>query len=219
VFKKSEGIHWDKGAAFMAQMVFFKPRIWTLEETTDGPRVVIPSPCLWPLAIFLGVWLCGWMAGEVSAAKSLWQLARTSDTWLALLPGAFLLFWLSGWTMAGIFIWGAFLFSIQGREVVSLHGDRLRIRLETLVGLGWSWHFSLPEMAPPQLIAIPLQKNKDLDDTRLAGAMLPNYSGVVIRSGSKSWRLGLGVDEPGARDLLHTLTVRFGLGVTHLSHY
>jgi len=196
----------------MAQVVFFKPRIWTLEETSDGPHVVIPSPCLWPIAIFLGLWLCGWTAGEVSAAKSLWQLAHTADSWLALLPGTFLLFWLSGWTVAGLFIWGAFLFSVQGREVVSLRGDRLRIRLETLLGLGWSWYFSLAEMAPPQLIALPQSENKSLKTARLAGAVLPNYSGVVIRSGAKTWRLGLGLDEPGARDLLHTLTARFGLG-------
>lgn len=195
----------------MAQMIFFKPRGWTLEETPDGPRVVIPSPCLWPLTIFLGVWLCGWTAGEVSAAKALWQMARSSGSWLSLLPGAFLLFWLSGWTAAGVFIWGAFLFSIKGRETVSLREGRLRIRLETLLGLGWSWYFSLAEMAPPRLMAMPLTKNAELNDPRLAGAVLPNYSGITIRSGAKSWRLGMGLDETGARDLLHTLKARFGL--------
>lgn len=203
----------------MAQITFFKPRTWTLDETSDGPRVVVPSPCLWPVAIFLGFWLWGWTDGEISAAKSLWQIASTADGWLALLPGAFLLFWLSGWSVAGIFIWGAFLFSIQGREVVSLRGNRLRIRLETLLGLGWSWHLSLAEMAPPRLMVMPPLENKNLDAARLAGGALPNYAGIEIRSGAKSWRLGLGLDEQGARNLMHTLTSRFGLrkGISNVS--
>ncbi|HAT72517.1 MAG TPA: hypothetical protein DCS63_06855 [Elusimicrobia bacterium] len=142
-------------------MAIFKARTWALEETTDGPRVVIPTPFLWPISIFMGFWLCGWTAGEVSAAKALWQLARSADSWPALLPGGFLLFWLAGWTAAGFFTWGAFLFSIQGREVVSLSGDKLRVRLQTLLGLEeagakdllhtLSARFGLPRAGEPEL--------------------------------------------------------------------
>ena len=195
----------------MAQLNIFKARSWTLEETTDGPRVVIPSPCLWPVSIFLGFWLFGWTEGEVSAAKSLWQIAQSANGWPALLPGGFLLFWLAGWTVGGVFAWGIFLFSIQGREVVSLNGDKLRVRLETLLGLGWSWNLPLAEMAPPRLMVMPVPPNKNLDEARAAGAVLPRYSGITISSGSKKWRLGLGLEESRAKDLLHTLTSRFGL--------
>ena len=121
-------------------MAIFKARTWALEETTDGPRVVIPTPFLWPISIFMGFWLCGWPA---------------------LLPGGFLLFWLAGWTAAGFFTWGAFLFSIQGREVVSLSGDKLRVRLQTLLGLEeagakdllhtLSARFGLPRAGEPEL--------------------------------------------------------------------
>lgn len=194
----------------MALLATFKTRSWTLEETSDGPRVVIPAPVLWPVSIFLGFWLCGWTAGEVSAAKALWQLARTAQAWPALLPGAFLLFWLAGWTLAGIFTWGIFLFSIQGREVVSLNGGVLRVRLETLLGLGWSWRFQVAEMAAPRLLVLPLT-GKNLDAARAAGGGLPAYSGIALGAGARSWRLGLGLDEAGAKNLLHTLTSRFGL--------
>lgn len=192
-------------------MAIFKARTWTLEETTDGPRVVIPAPFLWPVSIFLGFWLSGWTAGEMSAARSLWQLARAADGWLVLLPGGFLLLWLAGWTAAGVFIWGIFLFSIQGREVVSLNGDKLRVRLETLLGLGWSWYFELARMAPPRLLVLPVPGNKSPEFSQAAGEALPGYSGITISSGAKKWRLGLGLEEAGAKDLLHTLTSRFGL--------
>lgn len=195
----------------MAQLNIFKPRSWTLEETTDGPRVVIPSPCLWPVSIFLGFWLFGWIEGELSAARSLWQIARSADSWPALLPGGFLLFWLAGWTVGGVFVWSLFLFSIQGREVVSLDGDKLRMRLETLLGLGWSWRFPLAEMTPPRLLVLPAAGNRNLDAARAAGAALPKYSGITINCGSRKWRLGLGLEESRAKDLLYTLTSRFGL--------
>jgi|GEM_PF-1089054 len=192
-------------------MAIFKARSWTLEETSEGPRVVITAPFVWPLSIFLGFWLFGWTGGEISAAKSLWQLLQTFDSWVALLPGAFLMFWLACWTVAGVFIWGVFLFSIQGREVVSLSGGKLRVRLETLLGLGWSWRYELAEMAPPRLMVMPVAGNKNPEAARAAGAPLPKYSGIAISCGSRKWRLGVGLDEAAAKDLLYTLTSRFGL--------
>ena len=192
-------------------MTILKARVWTLEETPDGPRVVIPAPFLWPLSLFLGFWLCGWTAGEMSAARELWHLLRSADGWLALLPGGFLLFWLAGWTAAGIFTWGIFLFSIQGREVVSLRGGQLRVRLETLLGLGWSWRFELAELAPPRLIVMPAPRSRGQGAAQAPGAAAPAYSGITLSGGGRKWRLGLGLDEAGARNLLYTLTSRFGL--------
>ena len=98
---------------------FLKNREWGLEETSDGPAIEIPSPCIWPLALFFLAWLAGWTAGEVSAAKALYGIVRGAEHWAALLPGAFLVFWLAGWTAGGIFAWGIFLFSLSGKEVVS----------------------------------------------------------------------------------------------------
>jgi hypothetical protein len=195
----------------MARQIVFMTRAWSLEEAPDGPRVVIPSPFLWPLTIFLSFWLWGWTMGEVSAAKSLWQLAQTATDWMALLPGAFLLFWLAGWSAAGVFVWGTFLFSIQGREVVTLQGGLLRVRLETLLGLGWSWRFNLAELEAPRLLSLQVTGNKKPEDARAAGAALPDYAGIKLKAGSKSWRLGLGLTQAAARDLMHTLSARFGL--------
>lgn len=195
----------------MAQRVFFGARAWSLEEAPDGPRVVIPSPFLWPLTIFLGFWLWGWTMGEISAARALWQLAQTANGWLALLPGAFLLFWLAGWSAAGVLVWGTFLFSIQGREVVTLQEGMLRVRLETLLGLGWSWRFSLAELEAPRLLSLQTAGNKSPAAAGAAGAVLPDYAGIKLKAGSKSWRLGLGLTQSAARDLMHTLSARFGL--------
>lgn len=195
----------------MTQANFFKTRIWNLEDTTDGPRIVIPSPFLWPLSIFFGFWLGGWTMGEISAIKGLWQLANSANSWVALLPGVFMLFWLAGWTVGGVFAWSVFLFSIQGREVVTLDGTMLRVRLETLLGLHWSWRFNLAEMEAPQLMVMDVGDSENAQRIRAAGGMLPDYSGIKLKAGKKTWRLGLGISQPAAKELMYTLHSRFGL--------
>jgi hypothetical protein len=46
---------------------------FTLEHTADGIRASVPSRKNWFVIIFLGIWLCGWFAGESSTL--LWQVA------------------------------------------------------------------------------------------------------------------------------------------------
>ena len=190
---------------------FFKSREWSLEETSDGPAIVIPSPCIWPLALFFLVWLGGWTAGEGSAVKSLYGIIRGATPWAALFPAAFLVVWLAGWTIGGIFAWSIFLFSLNGREVVTLREDKLRVRLETFFGLGWSWKFAVPGMSPAKVVAMPLPAGKTPQGA--GGAAMPQakFAFIAIASGGKTWRLGLGLDERRAGDLLHTLNSRFGV--------
>lgn len=195
----------------MAQYVVFNERAWSLEEASDGPRVVIPSPFLWPLSIFLSLWLWGWTMGEISAAKGLWHIVRSANSWLAVLPGAFLAFWLAGWTVGGVFVWGAFLFSIRGREVVTVRAGMLVLRLETFLGLGWSRRLGLAELEAPRLLSLRAADNKKLEEARAAGTVLPDYAAIRIRAGKKSWLLGAGLSQGAAKDLLYTLSARFGL--------
>lgn len=195
----------------MAQHIIFGVRNWTLEDTTDGPRVVIPSPFLWPITIFFSFWLWGWTMGEISAIKGLWQIASSATSWVALLPGAFMLFWLAGWTVGGVFAWSLFLFSIQGREVVMLEGAVLCVRLETLLGLHWSWRFNITELEAPRLLSLLAGESENFDKIKGAGGVLPDYAGIKLTAGKKTWRLALGVSLASAKELAYTLHSRFGL--------
>ncbi|HNW43155.1 MAG TPA: hypothetical protein PKI19_01530 [Elusimicrobiales bacterium] len=190
---------------------FFTPRDWNTEETSDGPRIVIPAPRIWPLPLFFGFWLCGWTTGELAAGRSLLQILQSGPSGAELLPAAFLAVWLCAWTLGGLFVWAIFFFSLNGREVVNLQGDRLRIRLETFLGLGWNRFFSLQGMLPPRLQNIPIPVPKTSVPGQTPGAPGLNYSHLVIESGTNRWRLGLGMEEQRAKELLYTLVTRFGL--------
>src|SRR2546428_13472131 len=87
------------------------------ERTMDGLefRLRPRGPGRWFKAAFLGLWLCGWAAGE---AFALWALvigaralltgeppkpaAAPLQVGAALGMGAFLLAWLAVWTLGGI---------------------------------------------------------------------------------------------------------------------
>lgn len=190
-------------------MNFVRPRSWKLEETSSGPRIIISVPGIWPLAAFLGLWLCGWAAGEVSAAKALWGLVRSwQGDWMALFPAVFLVVWLAGWTIGGAFVWGFFLFSLRGREVVTLEGAELRVRLETLMGLRWGSRFSLQGLSPAKLELTEFPLKKPSFPGGPASAFLSHIS---IEGGGRKWKLGAGLDENAGRELLHVLVSRFGV--------
>lgn len=187
----------------------FKGRDWTQEETPEGARIVIPAPRLWPIAAFFALWLAGWTAGEVSAVKQLWGLFSGGGGAGAVFAEAFMLFWLAGWTVGGAFAWGVFLFSLDGREVLTVREDKFCVRLETFLGLGWTWRFDIPGMAPPRLVAAgPGEGVAAGGQNPLAGLRLVY---VAIESGGRKWKLGAGLLEQRAKDLLYALNSRFGL--------
>ena len=190
-------------------MNLIKPRAWKLEETSAGPRVVISVPGVWPVSVFLGLWLCGWAAGEVAAARAIWGFIQSwQGGWVSLFPAAFLVVWLAGWTAGGIFAWGFFLFSLRGREVVTLEGAELRVRLETVLGLSWGRRFRLQGMAPAKLVLTEVSLKKPSFPGAPSAASL---SHIAIEGGGKKWKLGAGLDEAAGRELLHVMVSRFGL--------
>jgi hypothetical protein len=109
-----------------------RPRYRT-EETFDGLEISIPAKRMWFAAGFLGFWLMGWLAGEVAVTAILVVgLINVIQNGLALIPqgpvGLFLLGWLGAWTVGGLAAMRAWLWSMGGREVVTV--GRISLRIE-----------------------------------------------------------------------------------------
>jgi len=108
---------------------------WTVDFGFDGASFVVSGMRIWPLTCFLGLWLCGWTAGEVSVVRSLMAGAVPA------FATVFLMAWLIGWTAAGISTWIVFLYSVVGREVVIVGPGRLRVRWQ-IFSLRWTREFA-----------------------------------------------------------------------------
>jgi hypothetical protein len=107
----------------------------SIEQTPAGLRIVMPVPRVIFAMIFLGVWLTGWAAGELSA---IWALTRL-DTLLN--PASlFLLVWLTGWTCGGAFAIVSLSMMLDGREIVTFSPVRVVRRVEAFRwGLDWPY--------------------------------------------------------------------------------
>ena len=65
---------------------------------SDGLRLIIqiPSKKNWFIILFLLVWMGGWYMGEFSSIRELMATDKLGDE-------GFLIFWLLGWTLGGLF--------------------------------------------------------------------------------------------------------------------
>ena len=77
-------------------------RIQVRTDLSSCPLLTLPKAKTgllhYGIAAFLIVWLCGWAAGWLSAAREITTAGRAGAS-----GGAFLIFWFAGWTIAGGF--------------------------------------------------------------------------------------------------------------------
>jgi hypothetical protein len=201
---------------------------WRLEESASGARLVIPTRPVWPVALFLTVWLGGWTMGEVFAAR---QLLFGSEPWFA---KGFLLFWLTGWTVGGAVAWAFFLGACGlARETVWRDGPDLCVRWGVW-GLGWTTRYAATAMGPlvaPERVAEqsrPPTGGGGLvvapDEGPLRPGRAGSLSGALYRAGGLSpgvrfsyfgseKSVGAGLDEGQAARLAEVMALRFGLRV------
>lgn len=99
-----------------------------VNDGPEGLEIVIPAPRVWPAVVFLGLWLAGWVTGEVFALR---QILPPSP-----LPAkAFLAAWLACWTFGGVAALSTCVWLLAGHERVRLRPDALTIQREAF-GLG-----------------------------------------------------------------------------------
>ena len=93
----------------------------TIDDHLTGMKITIPARKNWFIVVFLGFWLCGWIAGETFALKTV----ITSLSGGA--PELFIIVWLCGWTIGGLFAFRTFWWLLMGKEVISIDQGALTI--------------------------------------------------------------------------------------------
>jgi hypothetical protein len=166
-------------------------------ETSEGFEISIPAKRNILLMLFLAAWLVGWCFGEVFAAHELFLGTDNA-------PVMFLGAWLIGWTLGGGFALYAWLWMLRGREVVVLRLDTLLTKRD-LWGVGRSKEYDLGHIKSVRVA--PLSWNP----YDWSGAM--QFWGIgggpiAFDYGSQTVRLGSGVDEAEAREIVKELRSR-----------
>jgi hypothetical protein len=172
---------------------------FTLENTPNGLQAIVPARKNVFVLLFMCVWLCGWVFGEVNAIREL--LAPSEST-----PNLFLMVWLAGWTLGGAFALGTLAWQLAGREVISIGNATLEHRVEAF-GVGRTRTYRLSEVK--DLRATEYSSNPFTNQA----AWFPPVTGsgmgpVAFDYGARTMRLALALEEAEAKLLVSKLASR-----------
>jgi hypothetical protein len=109
----------------------------TVERTPDGVRIVMPVPRIKFVIAFLGLWLVGWAAGEISVLHTLTRLPSLISPMTL-----FYLVWLVGWTIGGVAAALLLAIVLDGKETVTFTPERIVRRIEAY-GRGLDFPYSM----------------------------------------------------------------------------
>ncbi len=162
-------------------------RATTIEETPEALRVIMPAPRVGCVAVFLSVWMMGWLVGEVSALGALFRMGSLLNP-----ASLFLVVWLLGWTAGGLVAASILVFMLDGAEVVTFSEAEIRRRAEAF-GRGFDWVY-------------PMAEAKNLRPTGDENGV---KSFVSFDHNGKTIRFGTGLNETEAERVVEAVWSRF----------
>lgn len=184
----------------MADVAPGTPR-YTIQDDFATLRVAIPAPRNWPTILFLGFWLMAWAVGEIIVGALFLRgvLATLRGQTPNVGEGAGMLFmgiWLTFWTLGGGFALLVWLWSLAGREIITIDGEGLTIR-RAVFGIGPARRY----------VAGYVDRLRVADESGASsgpwgGALAFDYGGDTIR-------FGAGLNPGEAREVLARIAARF----------
>jgi hypothetical protein len=172
-----------------------------VNDSPEGLEIVIPAPRIWPVVVFLGLWLAGWATGEAFALRQF--LSPTPVPAKAVLA-----VWLAFWTFGGTAALSICLWMLVGHERVRLRPDALTIQREAF-GLGPTRVYELDRIR--NLRAQPMPPLTEVTVARSAQA--PDGKRVVPAEQAKTVLRVIGIGGPGISFTYASRAVRFGVAL------
>lgn len=164
----------------------------TVQETPAGLEVVVPGRRNWFVAVFLGLWLCGWAMGEVTVPVMFAQ-GKVREAGAEL----FLIVWFLGWTLGGSVALYSFGWLVSGRERVVFSATRIGIKCEVF-GLGRMREYDAAHVRALRFSAVPANPF----DFRHALTFWGGGGGLLsFDYGATTVRFGAGIEESEAKSL------------------
>lgn len=172
-----------------------------VNDSPEGLEIVIPAPRVWPVVIFLALWLAGWATGEVFALRQILSPAPVPAK-------VFLAVWLAFWTFGGTAALSICVWMFVGHERVRLRPDVLTIQREAC-GLGPTRVYGLD-----RVLNLRAQPMPPLSEVTVApGAQAPDGKRAVPAEQVKTVMRAFGIRGPGISFTYAGKPVRFGVAL------
>ena len=166
----------------------------------EGLEIVIPARRSLLVLLFLGVWLVGWLMGEMTAVAPLFSRRPTG------LEGL-LLIWLIFWTLGGglaAYIW---LWMLVGKERILMGTSALHVKRD-LLGLGRTRTYEFYKIRNLRVAPQPAGP-RGTGNFKFSGVM----GGLIaLEYEGKTIRFGAGLDEAEAQLIVERMQQRYAFG-------
>jgi len=170
----------------------------------DGIKlhIKIPSKKNWFIILFLTAWMGGWFMGESSVINEL----LSSDNIGA---NSFMLFWLVGWTIGGLFAITVLLWNLFGQETIQI-GRGMFSASKGILDFGIiNKNYDLKSIKNLELNPEPTGTNSFFGQKKKIGDFWGLTGGKLrFDYGMKTIKLGIGIDEAEARYLIEEIKKR-----------
>ncbi|MFN8207288.1 MAG: hypothetical protein U0T82_07755 [Bacteroidales bacterium] len=178
-----------------------KPYNGRAQINYDGVRmrITIPSKKNWFAILFSAAWMGGWFMGESFAINEVASLNNAGTD-------AFLLFWLVGWTIGGIFVFTFLLYSLFGQETIVIERDVFSVS-KGILDLGLiKKNYDVRSIKNLELNPDPGGMNTLFGEKKNAGEFWGLTGGKIrFDYGMKTVKLGVGIDEAEARYMIEEI--------------
>lgn len=172
-----------------------------IDERLDGFELQIPAKKSWSTVVFLAVWLCAWLGGEIFALRNLLLKSAAGSGF----PDLFLLFWIAGWTVGGFFAVRVLVWNLVGKEIISARDNVLILNKKGLLFYR-SKTYSLAD-AKNFRAEEPIKSYHNISGNKRSADMLNmNNSGTIkFDYGMQTIRFGESLTEEEANYILEKL--------------
>ncbi len=175
-----------------------KKRRSIINQYEQGIEVIISARKSQLVNFVLVLWMIAWAYGEITILGKLLNLGDKS-------PDAFLVFWIFGWTLGGLFAVFMWLWNDQGREIIRISASELRYSREYVL-------FSRSRVYQTSLISNLRLNPQTISNIEMEGGMefWGLAGGTIAFDYDRGiYKFGLGLDEAEAIDIIKAFQSRF----------
>lgn len=171
-----------------------------IESDSMTLKITIPSKKNWFLILFLFFWMGGWFMGESSAISGLMKSGE-------FVFDAFMVIWLAGWTFGGLFALVIIVWSLLGRETVTIDSSVWQIEK----GI-FDFSFTKKQYEINSIKKLELSPEKD-EDSIFQQKKIGDFWGITggrvyFDYGMKTVKFAIGVDNAEARYIIEEIKKR-----------
>jgi hypothetical protein len=161
--------------------------------------IKIPTKKNWFIIIFFCVWLSGWYFGETSAIN---QISKDIGNNVA---NGFMIFWLAGWSVGGIFALSVLLWMLFGNEKIVFSKSLIEIKKGLL-----EWNFMNKQYETSEIKNLELNPQPNVSGFWGQNRNINDYTGfsggkIRFDYGLKTIKFGVNIDEAEARYLIEEI--------------